>query len=173
MPTISTMLDIYKLGDEILSRKCKRVSKFDSSVSLLADAMFETMEDADGVGLAAPQVGVDMRLFVVNDQQGHRMAFVNPEIIETSAETVVMEEGCLSIPMVWHDVERAASVTVQAQDVKGQAFRVEASGLFARAILHENDHLNGICFIDRLPEAEKEKMIRRYEKKNHVKLGRT
>ena len=164
------MLDIYKLGDEILSKKCKRVEKFDSSISLLVDAMFETMDEDNGVGLAGPQVGVDFRLFVIDDQDGHRLAFINPEIIETSVETIDMEEGCLSIPNVYHDVERAAQVSIQAQDVNGKSFKIEhANGLLARAIQHENDHLNGVLFIDRLSEKEKEKMVAKYYKKNHIK----
>lgn len=163
------MLDIYTLGEEILTKKCKKVEKFDSSLKLLVDAMFQTMEEADGVGLAAPQVGVDLRLFVIDDHQGTKKAFINPEIIETSMETCVMEEGCLSIPGVWHDLERSSEVTIQAQDITGKTFKMSADGLLARAMQHENDHLNGVVFIDRLADKEKEKMVRLYEKRNHIK----
>lgn len=165
------MLDIFTLGEEILTVKCKKVTTFDSSLTLLVDAMFDTMAEADGVGLAAPQVGIDMRLFVVDDQKGTRQEFINPEIVETSMDNVFMEEGCLSIPNVWHDVERPRSVTIQAQDVNGKTFKIKAEGLLARTIQHENDHINGIVFIDRLSDIEREKMIKQYIRKNHLKKG--
>ena len=165
------MLDIFTIGDEILTIKCKKVVTFDSSLKLLVEAMFETMDEADGVGLAAPQVGIDMRLFVIDDHAGVRREFINPEIVETSMENVEMEEGCLSIPGVYHDIERPAEVTVQAQDVNGKTFKLKASALLARALQHENDHLNGVVFIDRLSEVERAKMIKAYTKKNHLKKG--
>ncbi len=165
------MLDIFTLGEEILTIKCKKVTTFDSSLSLLVDAMFEAMDEADGVGLAAPQVGIDMRLFVVDDQKGTRREFINPEIVEMSMENIKMEEGCLSIPNVYHDIERAKTITVQAQDMNGKTFKIKADGLLARSIQHENDHLNGIVFIDRLSESERAKMVKAYIKKNHLKKG--
>ncbi|MFA5446938.1 MAG: peptide deformylase [Sphaerochaeta sp.] len=159
------MLDIYTLGEEILREKCKPVKVFDDALRLLIDAMFDTMEEANGVGLAAPQVGVDSRLFVLNIPDWGKGVFVNPQIIETSTELTCAEEGCLSIPGLWHDVERPESITVQAQDEKGKAFTLKADGLLARAIQHENDHLNGVLFIDRLEAEEKEKMERAWEKR--------
>ncbi|AEV30268.1 peptide deformylase [Sphaerochaeta pleomorpha str. Grapes] len=163
------MLDIYTLGEEVLEQKCQPVTKFDSGLRVLVNAMFETLDEADGVGLAAPQIGVSSRLFVINIRNVEKRAFVNPQIIETSIETSSAEEGCLSIPGVWHDVERPAQVTVQAQDIEGKAFVIKAEGLLARAIQHENDHLNGILFINRLPEVEKEKVVRAYERKTRSK----
>lgn len=165
------MLDIFTLGEEILTVNCKKVETFDSSLKLLIDAMFETMDDADGVGLAAPQVGIDMRLFVVDDQKGTRREFINPEIVETSMDNISMEEGCLSIPKVYHDIERPRAITVQAQDVNGKTFKIKAEGLLARSIQHENDHINGIVFIDRLSEIERDKMVKNYIRKNHLKKG--
>lgn len=159
------MLDIYTLGEEILREKCKPVKVFDDALRLLIDAMFDTMEEANGVGLAAPQVGVDSRLFVLNIPDWGKGVFVNPQIIETSTELTCAEEGCLSIPGLWHDVERPEFITVQAQDEKGKAFTLKADGLLARAIQHENDHLNGVLFIDRLEAEEKEKMERAWEKR--------
>ncbi|NMA22037.1 MAG: peptide deformylase [Spirochaetales bacterium] len=158
-------MDIYTLGEEILREKCKPVKVFDDALRLLIDAMFDTMEEANGVGLAAPQVGVDSRLFVLNIPDWGKGVFVNPQIIETSTELTCAEEGCLSIPGLWHDVERPESITVQAQDEKGKAFTLKADGLLARAIQHENDHLNGVLFIDRLEAEEKEKMERAWEKR--------
>ncbi len=159
------MLDIYTLGEEVLQEKCQKVTKFDNALKILVDAMFDTMDEADGVGLAAPQVGVDQRLFVIHIRGAEKRAYINPQIIETSIETETDEEGCLSIPGVWHDVQRPARVTVQAQDVEGKVFQVKADGLLARALQHENDHLNGVLFIDRLNDEEREKMVQAYEKR--------
>ncbi|WP_319758003.1 peptide deformylase [uncultured Sphaerochaeta sp.] len=160
------MLDIYTLGEEVLQEKCQKVTKFDNALKILVDAMFDTMDEADGVGLAAPQVGVNQRLFVIHIRGAEKRAYINPQIIETSIETSTDEEGCLSIPGVWHDVQRPARVTVQAQDVEGKVFQVKAEGLLARALQHENDHLNGVLFIDRLNDEEREKMVQAYEKRN-------
>ncbi|WP_321300557.1 peptide deformylase [uncultured Sphaerochaeta sp.] len=160
------MLDIYTLGEEVLQEKCQKVTKFDNALKILVDAMFDTMDEADGVGLAAPQVGVNQRLFVIHIRGAEKRAYINPQIIETSIETDTDEEGCLSIPGVWHDVQRPARVTVQAQDVEGKVFQVKAEGLLARALQHENDHLNGVLFIDRLNDDEREKMVQAYEKRN-------
>ncbi|MDD3904232.1 MAG: peptide deformylase [Sphaerochaeta sp.] len=163
------MLDIYTLGEEVLTEKCQPITKFDSGLRVLVDAMFETMAEADGVGLAAPQVGVPNRLFVINIKGVERRAYVNPQILETSIETDTAEEGCLSVPGVWHDVERPARVTVQAQDLEGKVFTVQGEGLLARALQHEYDHLNGTLFIDRLNDEEKEKVVKAYEKKNKAR----
>ena len=161
------MLDICKLGEEVLREPTENITVFDSALTLLVDAMFDTMIEADGVGLAAPQVGISKRLFVVDTRRdGERIAFINPEIIETSDDSVPYEEGCLSIPGVYHDVMRPSRVTINAQDVKGKHFTIHAEGLLARAIQHENDHLHGKLFIDRLDEKEREKLVAQYEKKH-------
>ncbi len=160
------MLDIYTLGEEVLYEKCQPITKFDSGLRVLVDAMFETLSEADGVGLAGPQVGVPSRVFVISIRDEVKQAFINPQIIETSIEISTVEEGCLSIPGVWHDVDRPAKVTVQAQDIEGKSFMVKADGLYARAIQHENDHLNGTLFIERISPEEKEKVVRAYERKN-------
>ncbi|MBR1937661.1 MAG: peptide deformylase [Spirochaetales bacterium] len=167
------MLDIYKLGEDVLSEQTTKVTEFDSALKMLVDAMFETMDEAEGVGLAAPQVGVSKRLFVVDTHQNEneRLCFINPEILETSPDLVHYEEGCLSIPGVYHDVERPSHVTVHAQDINGKAFTVKAEGLLARVIQHENDHLYGKLFIDRLEKDDRDLMVRLYERqeKNHGK----
>lgn len=163
------MLDIYKLGEDVLYTPTEKVKKFDSALKMLIDAMFDTMDEADGVGLAGPQVGVSQKLFVVDDRKGNRIAFINPEIIETSVEVGPYEEGCLSVPGVYHDVIRPLGVTVQAQDVNGKAFTVKATGLLARIIQHENDHLNSKLFIDRLSEDDRAMMVKVYERKNKTK----
>ena len=163
------MLDIYKLGEDVLYTPTEKVKKFDSALKMLIDAMFDTMDEADGVGLAGPQVGVSQKLFVDDDRKGNRIAFINPEIIETSVEVGPYEEGCLSVPGVYHDVIRPLGVTVQAQDVNGKAFTIKATGLLARIIQHENDHLNAKLFIDRLSEDDRAMMVKVYERKNKTK----
>ncbi|MCR5732408.1 MAG: peptide deformylase [Sphaerochaetaceae bacterium] len=161
------MLDIYKLGEDVLSEPTTKVTEFDSALKLLVEAMFETMDEAEGVGLAAPQIGVSKRIFVVDTHQSEdeRLCFINPEILETSPDLVHYEEGCLSVPGVYHDVVRPSHVTVHAQDLNGKAFTVKAGGLLARVIQHENDHLYGKLFIDRLDKDEHDMMVRVYERR--------
>ncbi len=160
------MMDIYKLGEDILSVKCTEVTDFDRPLELLTEAMFETMEEAEGVGLAAPQVGVDKRLFVIGiPSEGIRKVFVNPQIIETSVEEGPYEEGCLSLPGLSHEVIRPLEVTVFAQDVHGKAFTIHATGLFARAIQHEYDHLDGKLYIDHLSPSERKHMVELFERR--------
>lgn len=159
------MLDICTLGEEVLREKCEKVTVFDHSLEILVDAMFDTLEEADGIGLAGPQVAVPQRLFIVSiPAEGIKKVFINPEIVETSVETGPYDEGCLSLPGVYHEVMRPLKVTVYAQDVKGKNFKVEADGLFARVIQHEYDHLDGKLFIDRLAEDEASKVVEKYQK---------
>ena len=160
------MLDIVKMGDEVLRGKSTAVTEFDDALRILLDAMFETLEEAEGVGLAAPQVGVDKRFFIVSLPDGTRKEFINPEITGTSVETEPYEEGCLSIPGVYHDVIRPSKVLVKAQDAFGVGFTLKASGLLARVIQHEYDHLDGVLFIDHLDENEKARVVKEYEKRN-------
>ena len=166
--TILTMLDIYTLGEEVLREQCSDIKEFDEALKMLSDAMLDTLEEADGIGLAGPQVGVPKNIFVIHIRDEKPLVFVNPSITATSMETGVYEEGCLSIPGVYHDVVRPLRVTVQAQDVTGKPFTIEADGILARCIQHEYDHLSGKLYIDRLDEKEKEKVIRAYEKKNRA-----
>ncbi len=160
------MLDIYTLGEEVLREKTQKVTEFDSALAILIDAMFDTMVEADGIGLAAPQIGVSKRFFVVDTRRpNEKLAFINPEIIETSHEVGLYEEGCLSIPGVYYDIERPLSITVQAQDIHGKSFTLKATDVLARVIQHEYDHLNGTLFIDRMEEEAKEKLLKAYKKK--------
>ena len=149
------MLDICVLGDDVLRTECKDIKVFDSALKMLADAMLETLKEADGVGLAGPQVGVP-----------------DPEIVETSIETCPYEEGCLSVPGMYHNVVRPKRVKVQAFDADGKPFTLDADGLLARVIQHENDHLHGKLYIDYLTDAEREKLLRLYEKKNKARKNR-
>lgn len=161
------MLDIYTLGDEVLRTPTEEITVFDSALKMLADAMFDTLVEADGVGLAGPQVGVSKKIFVVDLRKGEdsKYVFINPVITETSVEVGPYEEGCLSIPGLYHDVVRPLRVKVQAQDVNGKYFRVDADGLLARVIQHEYDHLVGKLYIDHLDPKDKERLEKLHYKK--------
>ena len=146
-----SVLDIRVLGDPILRRETTVVGSITDDHRRLIDDMFETMHAAKGIGLAAPQVGRTERIAVVDVQAGTQpIALVNPEIIQSSPEVDKSEEGCLSIPDVYGDVERPSRVLVRALDRDGQPFVMEASELLARCIQHEIDHLHGKLFIDYL-----------------------
>lgn len=135
-------------GDEILRKKSRKVEKIDDRLLTLIEDMKETMYAADGVGLAAVQVGVLKRLFVIDvyDGIGARV-FINPEILETGGSQID-SEGCLSVPEVNEEIDRPNYVKVKATNEKGEEFILEGEELLARAVCHENDHLNGVLFID-------------------------
>jgi len=144
-------------GDEILRKKCKPVSKIDKKLHELIDDMIETMYSVNGVGLAAPQVGILKRVVVIDIGEGP-MALINPEIISESGEQIEVE-GCLSIPGIWGEVKRPAQIVVKALDRDGKSLRIEGTGMLARVLSHETDHLEGILFEDkviRYIEPEKE-----------------
>ena len=139
---------IVKDPDPVLRERAKEVTKFNSNLHKLLTDMAETMYDAEGVGLAAPQVGILKRVIVVDvgDERG-LIEMVNPEIAESSGEQLG-PEGCLSIPGISGDVKRANRIVVKGQDRNGEPFQVEAEGFLARAFQHEIDHLNGVLFTD-------------------------
>jgi len=139
---------IVLLGDPILRQKAKRVTRFDESVQQLIDDMIDTMRDAPGTGLAAPQVGVPLRISVI-EVDDKVTVLCNPEIVEMEEE-YEPEEGCLSIPGYVANVKRALKVTVKGKNRRGKEIKIKAGDLLAHAIQHEVDHLNGILFIDRL-----------------------
>ena len=159
------ILDVVTLPDEFLRQKSLPVEDVNDEIRTLIENMYETMYETDGVGLAAVQIGKLLRLFVVDDQNGHKMAFINPQIISTSSETCEIEEGCLSIPTIYEAIVRPKNVTVQALNEKGKPFTVEADGFFARIIQHEYDHLDGVLYIDRGDEDFKNKIVLNFEKK--------
>lgn len=133
----------YK-DDEVLYKNCKEVRKFDEKLAILLDDMYETMQKANGVGLAAPQVGILKRVVVIDIGEG-RIELINPEITEKSGSQTG-NEGCLSFPGVWGEVERPMNVKVKAFDRNGKEFELEGEELLARAICHECDHLDGVVF---------------------------
>ena len=140
--------EIRKKGDEILYKKCKEVKNFDNKLHILLDDMYDTMKQCDGVGLAAPQVGILKRAVVIDVGEG-RIELINPVIVEESGEQTG-SEGCLSVPGVYGEVTRPNVVTVKAQDRNGKWFKLTGEELLARAICHETEHLDGKLFLDRV-----------------------
>jgi peptide deformylase len=157
-----SLLDIYVLGSPILRQETKRVADVTDDLRRLIDDMFETMYAAQGIGLAAPQVGRTERVAVV-DVEGQKYALVNPTILEQEG-TIKGEEGCLSIPEVFGDVTRSARVVVEAMDRDGKLFEVEGTELLARCLQHEIDHLHGRLFLDHLSMLKRRSALAKWEK---------
>ena len=142
---------IRKSGDQVLRQKALDVKDITPQILTLLEDMAETMYDAEGVGLAAPQVGISKRLVVIDAQDEHGLLkLINPQVISTSSDKETAIEGCLSFPGIAGEVERAETVTVKALDTEGKPIEICASGLLARAFQHEIDHLDGILFVDRV-----------------------
>lgn len=139
--------NIVKFGDEILRKKCREVTDFDDKLWVLLDDMYETMQDAGGVGLAAPQVGILKRVVVIDDGENGKYELINPVITSMKGHQHEVE-GCLSAPDVWGYVKRPAKVKISAKNRYGKEISVEGTELLARAICHEIDHLNGVLFTD-------------------------
>lgn len=148
--------------NELLAERAEPVAEINAETRELAEEMIEIMTNAEGIGLAGPQVGVLERLFVVKLAEDEPRVFINPQILETSLETSTYEEGCLSIPGVYADLVRSSVVRVQAWNERGRPFNIEADKLLARVIQHENDHLNGVLFIDHLTEKKRERAMKKY-----------
>lgn len=171
-------MKIYKLGEEVLRKKCVPVEpeEINDEMRSLFLEMFDTMDEAEGVGLAAPQVGISKRFFVVTADDGIRRVFINPQIVYTSSTLSDYEEGCLSLPGFNEVIRRPEKVTCSAINEFGKPFTLEADGLLARIIQHENDHLDGIMYIDHgNPEfaakvsAQMQKRLERQAKKDAEK----
>lgn len=159
------ILEITKLGEEILRQKAEPVAEVTDEIRKLADDMLETMIEANGVGLAGPQVGKNLRIFVAMADDDVKRVFINPQIIKASEEVEEYEEGCLSIPQVYESITRPSRVTVQALNEKGRPFTLDADGLLARIIQHEYDHLDGILYIDRGDKDFAEKTEAQFKKR--------
>jgi len=157
-------MQILILGNEGLRQKALPVKKIGAEYQKIAEELLNALHEGEGVGLAAPQVGLPERIFAIHVQGDVPRIFINPSIIETSQETMKYEEGCLSIPGIYTDVIRPKAVKIQAWNEKGRPFTLEASGILARVILHEYDHLDGILFIDRVSEQKRNRIIARFEK---------
>jgi len=147
-------LPIRIAPEPVLRQKAKRVKNIDASIERLIGDMVETMQAAEGVGLAAPQVGVPLRVIVIAISEEEIVALINPEIVKRSGERLVLE-GCLSIPGYRGEIKRSVSVTVKGRDRQGKEIRLKANGLLAQALEHEIDHLNGVLYIDHLESPDK------------------
>lgn len=160
--------DLRFLGDPVLREVAEPVESFDDELKALVRDLFDTMVDEEGAGLAAPQIGVSRRVFVVDVRHEAgpegRVALVNPSLVEASDETEKSPEGCLSIPGVSDVVTRPFQVTLKGQDVEGNPLTVSGEGLFARALQHELDHLDGVLFLDHLSALKRRMVLRKYRK---------
>lgn len=158
------VLSVRKYGDPVLRRRAAPVTLVTPEVWQLAEDMIETMYDEVGIGLAAPQVGVSLRLVVVGDETGQGvLTLVNPVITDQAGQATA-EEGCLSIPGIFAPVTRAEWVRVEATDLEGRPLRLEGRGLRARVFQHELDHLDGVLFVDRLDPVTRDRIKRRIRK---------
>ena len=155
---------LHLLGSPVLRQRSAEVRTVDDEVRRLVDDMFETMDTARGVGLAANQVGVARRVAVV-DAEEDRFEMIDPVILESEGRATA-EEGCLSIPEIYGEVSRPERVVIEATDRHGQRFRKEAIGLKARAIQHEIDHLDGILFLDHLSLVKRQVLLARYRREH-------
>ncbi|MFQ5689798.1 MAG: peptide deformylase [Gemmatimonadota bacterium] len=164
--------EIRLLGDPVLRKKCRPVEAVDDEVRRLVDDLAETMYEADGIGLAAPQIGVSVRVFVydVRDPDVPAGALINPEIVESEG-MVKEEEGCLSIPGLAELVERRAKIVMRALDREGREVRIEADGLLSRCLQHELDHLDGVLFVDHLSPLKRRMLLKRWSKAGKRKAG--
>jgi peptide deformylase len=161
------LLKIVKYGDPVLEQPGDPVTEFDDRLKRLVGDMFETMYSASGVGLAAPQVGLSQRLFVMDcsggDDPAARLALVNPVVLRVEGDQTG-DEGCLSFPGIFFNVKRSLRAVVRAQDVNGEEFEYDGLELEARCVLHETDHCDGIVFIDHTTPLKRELVKRKIKK---------
>jgi peptide deformylase len=164
-----SLRSLHLLGSPVLRQHSQEVKAIDDEVRRLVEDMFDTMDASRGVGLAANQVGVARRVAVV-DADGDRFAIIDPVIIETEGRATA-EEGCLSIPDIYGDVTRPERVVIEALDIQGNLFRKDATGLKARAIQHEIDHLDGILFLDHLSLIRRQMLLARWRREHKDDTG--
>ena len=162
------LLTVRLYGDPVLRQVATPVREITAEIKRIIADMTETMWHQVGIGLAAPQVGLPHRILVMDDGKGGAQALINPEI-ETRSGTVREEEGCLSIPGVFGVVERSKTITVKAMDADGKPVALEATGLKARIVQHELDHLDGVLFIDRLPPVTRDRIKKKIQKEGFPK----
>jgi peptide deformylase len=160
--------DILILPDKRLRQVSEPVKKIDADIRRLVEDMFETMYEAPGIGLAAIQVGTPKRVVTMDlakkDDPKEPQVFLNPEIVWVSEDKATYEEGCLSIPEYYDEVERPAQVKVKYLDLEGAPHEIEASGLLATCLQHEIDHLNGVLFIDHLSKLKRDRVLKKFSK---------
>lgn len=159
--------EVVKYPDPILARVGETVTEFTPELAQLVEEMFDSMYAAEGIGLAAPQIGISKRITVIDvsfkERPEDKLVLINPEVLDREGKQVE-EEGCLSLPEIRAKVERAAWVKVRAQDVRGEWFEMEGEELLARCILHEIDHLHGVLFIDRVSRLKRDLILRKIRK---------
>jgi peptide deformylase len=159
--------EVLKYPHPVLAKKGERVTEFNAELEKLIEEMFDSMYAAEGIGLAAPQIGISKQITVIDvsfaERPEDKLVLINPEVIEREGSQIE-EEGCLSLPDIRGKVKRSAWVKVRAQNEKGEVFEVEGEELLARAIEHEVDHLHGILFIDRLSMLKRDLLLRRIKK---------
>lgn len=165
-------MKVLYLGEETLRQQSLPVENIDAELHTFVREMFTTMERDKGIGLAAPQVGKNIRLFIVKIDDGIERVFINPQIIATSEQQCSYEEGCLSIPKQFASVVRPEAITVQYKDLQGRRKTLEARGLLARVIQHEYDHLEGVLFIDRISEKDRDALVEKFSKQQERKKQR-
>ena len=158
---------ITEYPEKVLAERGQPVEQFDEALAALCEDMFETMYDAEGVGLAAPQIGLNLRLFVM-DCDGIKLVAANPEIVHTEGEQSG-QEGCLSVGKVPAVVTRPMKATLRAQDLAGEWFERDAEGYAARCFMHETDHCDGRLFIDHLPKMRRDMVVTRFRKEKRWK----
>ncbi len=165
------LLPILHYPDARLRKVAQTVDRVDDEIRKLIDDMFETMYDAPGIGLAAVQVNVPLRLLVadISEKKDQPLVLINPEILSSSGEER-MEEGCLSVPGIYEPVRRASEITVRALDREGKPFELEASGLLAVCIQHEMDHLQGKLFVDYLSEMKRQRIRKKLQKQARQRM---
>ena len=156
------------LPDTQLRLRSREVTVFDGALERLVADLFDTMDDAPGIGLAAIQVGVPLQVTTIDvspkEEERQPLVFVNPKIVWSSSEKEIYEEGCLSIPEYYEEVERPARVRVAYQDIRGAAQQIEADGLLSVCLQHEIDHLNGVLFIDYLSKLKRDRVMKKFTK---------
>lgn len=164
---------LHLLGSPVLRQRAPDVEAVDDDVRRLVDDLFETMQAAKGVGLAAPQIGVSRRVAVVDvgEESGPPLVLINPRIVESSDEVETAEEGCLSIPEIYGEVERPYAVVLEALDRNAKPYRVATTGFQARAVQHEIDHLDGILFLDRLSAVRRSLLLSKWKKQRKGQTG--
>jgi peptide deformylase len=165
--TAKKLHEVVKYPDPVLAKMGERVTEFTPELEQLVEEMFDSMYAAEGIGLAAPQIGISKQITVIDvsfkERPEDKLVLINPEVLDREGRQVE-EEGCLSLPDIRAKVERASWVKVRAQNVKGEFFEIEGEELLARALLHEIDHLHGVLFIDRVSRLKRDLILRRIKK---------
>lgn len=160
--------EVVIMGDPILRTAAAEVDAFDPDLKTLVRDMFETMYHAEGIGLAAPQIGISQRVIVVDlrseEQPEARLALINPKVVWASKESEKAPEGCLSIPGLEEVIKRSSAIRVEAVDIDGGSIELETEGLFARVLQHEIDHIDGILFVDRVSALKRRILMKKWKK---------